>query len=219
MMSSTRATFSISIFDIFAFTPKRGKRFERGFTLIELLMVIGIVGMLAGMTLSSITRSRTQNAVRQGSQFVAQALRDAESHALAVKVYGSVYPAYGVHFMTPKNNALNYQPFVDLDGDGTYSAGDVADGVKLTLPRGAMVKKIMYWDEDGSLNTTTDDDFAVVFTRPEPTISFSSSAPRIGSSAYAGVCIGAIDTAMTRLVKVWRTGHVSVGDSSTDCNE
>jgi|GEM_PF-3209348 len=194
---------------------------NKGFTLLELLIVMGIIALLAGASLSSLTRSRTQSALRQGAQQIAQSLRVAEANALAVRVYGSVYPAYGVYFNAPTSNALTYQPFVDLDANGKYSnaPGDVPNGPELALPRGAMIKKIMYWDASGGVNSTTGYDLGVVFTRPAPTISYSSNNGVIANAAYAGVCVGTIDTSLTRIIKVWRTGHVSIGDFSTDCNE
>lgn len=218
----TRTPFDIRAFGIFSLRSKCLRRFERGFTLIELLIVMGIVAMLAGMSLTSVTRSRTQNAVRQASQELAQALREAEANALAVKGFTfegeTTFPAYGVYFVNPAaasgRSVTEYFPFVDVDGDGVFSGGDVKNGPARKLPQGAVMRK--YVEDPESV--FIDRDLSIVFTRPTPIVSFSSGGLELLDRGYVGVCVEATDTSLSRIIRVWRSGHISVSDFSTECN-
>jgi len=198
------------------------KRKSRGFTLLELLIVMGIIALLAGTSLTSLTKSRTQNALKIGAQEVTLALRSAESSALSVKEVAGQYPGYGVYVPHALQN--EYWIFADIDEDKKYTpANDIIIGGKKMLPPGATIRRLLIEDQvveqwvfDRKISDN--DSLAVVYNRPTPKVYFSEAQlndPQIAGTV--GICVGTTDSMLSRVVRVWKSGHVSLGDYGNDC--
>lgn len=94
---------------------------RRGFTIIELLVVLAIISLIAGLTLSSLTTFRSRRAVKNAAAEIVSALTLARSRTLN----GLNDTVHGVYFATsslvifsggifnpndPSNQAINLIP-------------------------------------------------------------------------------------------------------------
>ncbi len=78
-------------FNLFSHT-KRG--WSQGFTLLEVLIVIGIAGILAGITFSTFVSSRKNESFKHDTSGVVELLREARNQTLSSKNASQ----YGVNF-------------------------------------------------------------------------------------------------------------------------
>ena len=198
----------------------------KGFTLIEMLIVIGIVSLLAGTSMTSLTKSRTQNALRQGAQELSLAYRNAESNALSIRESGGKFPGYGIYISAV--NQPTYFMFADVypdgDGDGTGDDGqytssqDTTIGGQKVLPRGAVIKKL-YSGGPLASNLVEIPNLSVVFLRPTPTVLFANGGALITTPGvgFVAICVGTADSTLVKMIRIWRTGHVAVSQYGNDC--
>lgn len=183
---------------------------------------MGIVAILAATSLSSLTRSRSQTALRQGSQELASSYRTALSNALSIKNSGSftgeAFPGYGLYI--PASGQSRYWIYADTDGNNKYTASDPKVGADIIIPRGALIKSMYYGVTTTSPPTPVTNDLSVVFERPTPKVHFTSnSSPLPTNAALVAICMGTIDTSLVKMIRIWRTGHVSVSGYGNDCSD
>lgn len=184
-----------------------------GFSLIELLVVIGISTMLTGLLLLNM-RTYTDYAELKGEAYkIAGLAREAQSHAIATKTYGTTlsYQSVGIHIASIPNTTIIF--FGEPNPNGKYDAGDVAIASKqLDLLPGYQIIRVC-----GSNGT----DCNTPPTNTATKMSIAYRRPFVSADVFATV--GGTDTAYayvditirspkqnTRHVQLWKTGQVTI---------
>jgi prepilin-type N-terminal cleavage/methylation domain-containing protein len=89
---------------------------QSGFTLTELVVVVAIIVVVAGLSIPNLTRAIDTSRIKGAAQTLAAAYQDARIRATQKDT------SYQVLISPP--GILPPQLCIDLDGDGTCSAGD-----------------------------------------------------------------------------------------------
>jgi len=89
---------------------------QSGFTLTELVVVVAIIVVVAGLSIPNLTRAIDTSRIKGAAQTLAAAYQDARIRATQKDT------SYQVLISPP--GILPAQLCIDLDGDGTCSAGD-----------------------------------------------------------------------------------------------
>ena len=114
-----------------AFDERHG---ERGTTLIELVIILGLIGVIAAMTIPAMANAFDRNKVFMGSELVAAAIRDARLAAIARNTN------YRVRFECPSAGGVRVlritgDPTIDTAAD-RCSTSIADDGSAMYLPQG-----------------------------------------------------------------------------------
>jgi len=102
------------------------KNIKKGFTLIEIIIVIGIIGLLASISMNAYTNSKSHENLQTSTLGLVEAVRHAQSNAQSGKLDSS----WGVK--------LNPSEVVVFKGS-SYTARDSSLDQLLGLPSGVVV--------------------------------------------------------------------------------
>ena len=140
---------------------------EKGFTLTELLVVLAIIGVISGISLSSFGNGTRHLDLRNAARQTADLYRTAQSYATNVRSSAnddSFTGRFGVYIdMSQPTEIILY---ADSETDGNEGLYDDGEGVRtLEFNRGMSVQKITPTDldDDEVLSVTSAD---VLFVRP-----------------------------------------------------
>jgi prepilin-type N-terminal cleavage/methylation domain-containing protein len=93
---------------------------KKGYTIIELMVVITIIGILAGATVSRLSVSQQSNNLDQTSALITAALVEAKQKRRAPVSSGSI---------TEKINAYGYGVHFDVDNNEFFVFKDIVDSI------------------------------------------------------------------------------------------
>ncbi|MFM2357891.1 MAG: hypothetical protein RJA61_628 [Candidatus Parcubacteria bacterium] len=186
---------------------KKTTSFTTGFSLIELMVVIGIMAVIATISLFNYSSFNSELALTNLAYEVALTVREAQVFGSSVKVSGagsSFDNAYGVFFN--KSTPGSFISFVDSNGDREFDVGE--ETATHTLSRGNTIADICRIKQSDNLNQCNENFTHITFLRPslDARIELSSSNP-----PYKGVVIilGAPDNKQ-KAIRIQKTGQISV---------
>ncbi|MDP2371258.1 GspH/FimT family pseudopilin [Rhodoferax sp.] len=109
----------------------------RGFTLIELLIVVAILGILAALAAPSFTETIKRYRVNAITDDLTSSIQLARSEAIRRRVQIGLdrTAGCGVALATVDDWDCGWNMFVDVDGTGTFTAGDTVFR-SFTIPTG-----------------------------------------------------------------------------------
>jgi Tfp pilus assembly protein FimT len=80
---------------------------KKGFTFLELILIIGLIGVMAAITIASLSSGKNIIKLRAAQSEIASALKLAQSYALQGRVNGTKPPGYyGIKFYTSTSYGL-----------------------------------------------------------------------------------------------------------------
>lgn len=184
----------------------------KGFTLIEVAIVIGVMAVIATITLVNFPKFSERVGIEQEAGKLALALRKAQSYALAVREFqpgSGIFPSYGVSVSL--NNPLQYIIFGDPNGSNRFESflGETVETVNVE-------KRVSVFNicgnsqsiPQGSCSLSSAD---IVYIRPTPTIMLTGVDSGI-SALYNDikVVLRNSDGSIEKNVIMWSTGQISV---------
>ncbi len=187
-------------------------RIKEGFTLLEALIVIGIVVIIAGVTLSNFPEFSERINIEQETGKLVLFLRKAQTFALAVREFqpgSGIFPSYGVHLSM--DNTEKYFLFADLNSSNVFEEF-LGEFVEETIfKKRFQIAQICGNSQsipEGPCSLSSAD---IVYTRPTPTITLTgidSGLPFLYNDIK--VVLKSIDGSIEKNVIVWSTGQISV---------
>lgn len=171
---------------------------QSGFTLLEMIIALGIVVLLSGITVESITKSRSQTALNQTAQELTLLLREVQQKGISVSAVQRLscasncdfYPAVGAQFNLATNNKVILFPDLpasnvtdplspgnlkyDQSSSGnTYNEQSTSYYQEWKLNPRVVISAIRY--DDGSTNGAdiirgSNRILHVIYHRPDPTV-------------------------------------------------
>ncbi len=116
------------------------KQFDRtgGFSLVELMLVLFVTSVLAAITLPNIMLTVSNVKLRSTGADLAGLMQQARM--MAAKNNPQVPPVYAIRYAV-LNGAQS--AFVDLNGDGVWSANAVVNGITMSEPVFAFGKSVV----------------------------------------------------------------------------
>ncbi len=173
----------------------------RGFTLLEMIIALGIVVILSGITVESITKSRSHTALNQTAQELTLLLREVQQQGISVSAVKRLscvsncdfYPAVGARFDLAANNQVILFPDLpasnatdslsagnlkyDQTGFGnTYNEQSTDYYQEWKLNPRVVISAIRYDDgtpNGADINPGSNRVLHVIYHRPDPTVYFT----------------------------------------------
>lgn len=182
----------------------RGRR-SRGFTLIELLAVVALLSVLMMVAVPSLIDFRRRSEINSVTNSLLVAIHEARNEAMKRGGRAAMMPRESNDWAT------GWQVFVDRDGSGTWSSGDEVLRVE-TPPPAARLLVV----GSGTAAESGSDGKYLLFD--------SSGYARTRGGGFAASSLGVRDAsiddpAMTRIVKISRTGRArSCRADQPDCD-
>ena len=129
-----------------------------GFTLIELMVVIGIIAILSSIVIPNYIGYRENQQVVRAARDVYSALQSARMTAIRDNT------TIRVQFTPGSGSAGSYRVYEDLNGDGSFDAGDrnIASG---QMPHGVSIPDADTNFGTGSVNSTEFDPLGLAIDR------------------------------------------------------
>jgi len=217
--------------------PIQSPRIHRGVTVVELLVVLGIIGILSIVVVTSHTTFNKTLLLSYTAYDVALTIRAAETYGLGTRAVASnsTRVGYGIRFT---ENSNTFTLFADADtpttgtgptvchtlrsggasgdpdavrGDCIYDAGEevtsYALGNRMTVETACVLTPPSTWS-CGAVD--------IVFARPDTRAFFARNGTY--NNTYTKARIGILSSHQTRsYVCVGRTGEIRVASSSTAC--
>lgn len=212
----------------------------RGFSIVELLVVVAIITIITGITLSSQGSFNKTLILSNTAYDIALTIRSAETYGLASRATeGAVVNAgYGVHFERATSNAFTFfvdtypsasltapcHPASDLSspaakpGDCAYDADQGEKIISYTLGNGITVSDFCAYAEswscansNGSALTSLD----IVFARPNPDPYMTANGSYSSGSPVTQACFTLVaPQGGSRSVSIKSTGAVDARATS-----
>jgi prepilin-type N-terminal cleavage/methylation domain-containing protein len=182
---------------------------NKGFSIIELVVVMALMTIILGVTLS--TDRRSQNALKQinATYEVALFVREAQIEGTSVvEQAGTFDHAVGVHV----SNGSTLTKYLDVSGDGWYDSSSIDTELgTVTLRDGATISRTCAGTEaemtSDPVGGNCTGDLSVAFKRPHP-----DALVYIGASGPAAD-VARIEVTLdgiTRHILIYNTGLISV---------
>ena len=185
------------------------KVFTAGFSLLELMVVIGIMGIIASVSLFNYSSFNSELALTNLAYEIALTVREAQIFGGSVKVSGtgsggSFDLAYGVYF--DKSLPNQFISFIDRNENMKYDAGEETS--KHSLSRGNTIAEICRIKQSDNLNQCGENFAHVTFLRPslDARIELNNQNP-----PFKGVVVTLkAPDGKTRAIGIQKTGQISV---------
>lgn len=201
-------------------------RTQPGFTLLELLLVIGILGVITTVILSSHSRFGGEIILRSLAYDMTLSIRQAQTYGISVKSnVGTNQFAYGHGIHIAMANPRNYILFADsyelVGGSSVLANSDGSDGMykdereqitSYTLGGGYSIKELCVSNVSGETcyDPGSSAVLDVTFVRPEPDayiLLSDGSTPKLYSSASITLLS---PRGYERTITISVTGQVSI---------
>lgn len=171
---------------------------QSGFTLLEMIIALGIVVLLSGITVESITKSRSQTALNQTAQELVLILREVQQKGISVSAVKRLscasncdfYPAVGAQFNLANSNRVILFPDLpasnatdplapgnlkyDPSSSGTtYNEQSTSYYQEWKLNSRVVISAIRYDDgttDGANIIRGTNRILHVIYHRPDPTV-------------------------------------------------
>lgn len=185
---------------------------KKGFTVIEIIVVIGVMAMIAGMTLVSFPEFSERISVEQEAGKFSLALRRAQSYALAVREFGvgsGIFPGYGVNVSLASPD--RYIVFGDPNRSTRYE-DFLNETVETTaVERRARIIRICGNSQSVPAGSCALSSADLFYIRPGPTIVLTGVDAGL-AAVYNDikVTLSSFDGSIQRNVVIWSTGQVSI---------
>lgn len=168
---------------------------NKGFTMVEMIVVIGIVAMLASISIVSFRSGGRGTDLTREAQTLALNLRRVQNMALAGTLYQGATPGgYGIYLNTA--SPASYVLFADLDDNKIYGIGEQVETI--IFSRNVIITGLA---PAGTLN--------IVYSPPEPTTTiYDNAGANLGTAASA--TLGFAGAALSKTVDVNVSGQISV---------
>ena len=164
--------------------------------MVEMIVVIGIVTMLASISIVSFRRGGRGTDLTREAQTLALNLRRAQNMALTGALFQGATPGgYGIYLNTASPNS--YVLFADLDNNKIYGgAGEQMETT--TFQRNVIITGLA---PSGTLN--------IVYSPPEPTTTiYDDTGANLGNTASA--TLGFSGAAISKIININISGQISV---------
>ncbi|MBI5045971.1 MAG: prepilin-type N-terminal cleavage/methylation domain-containing protein [Candidatus Niyogibacteria bacterium] len=193
----------------------KGARSSDAFTIVEMLVSISIFTIITSLVLTNYPKFSEHFALERTAQEVAQSFREAKTLSLAVTVTATelavgTKTGYGVHF---EQNSKNYLIFSDIYPDIPNKIFDVnSDRIDSSYNIQADATVTGFCAGNDCILNSTFQMMDIVFTRPEPAITFfagDSGAMLEQNEQNISIFI-TNGKGETKRVVVWKSGQISV---------
>jgi len=185
---------------------------ERAFTIIEVVVVIGVMAIIATITLISFPQFSERVGIEQEAGKLALATRKAQSYALAVREFQSdtgIFPAYGVNVSL--GNPLEYVIFGDPNSTTRFESF-LNEAVETTkVEKRVSINRICGNSQSIPQGSCTLSSADIVYIRPTPTIVLTgvdSGIPALYNDIK--VVLKNSDGTIEKNVIIWSTGQISI---------
>ncbi len=166
---------------------------NRAFTLVELLVVISLISLFSVLMMVNYRAGDAQLKLQRSSYKLAQDIGRAEEMAISAKSFqGTIPGGYGIYFNL--NSPGQYILFADLNGNKQYDANEMVE--TLNFENTVSLQALTPIAADNSL--------AVIFSPPDPTISFFPDAVSVS------VTIKTAGLTSQKIIQVNKVGLISV---------
>ncbi len=182
-----------------------------GFTIIEIVVVIGVMALIAGMTLVSFPEFSERISIEQEAGKFSLALRRAQSYALAVREFGAgsgIFPGYGVNvsLATPDQ----YLVFGDPNRSSRYESFLNEAVETTTVERRVRVIRICGNSQSVPAGSCTLSSADLFYIRPGPTIVLTGVDSGLAATYNdIKVTLASFDGSIQKNVIIWSTGQIS----------
>ena len=185
---------------------------NHGFTLIEVVVVIGVMAVIATITLISFPQFSERVGIEQEAGKLALATRRAQSYALAVREFqpgSGLFPAYGVN--VSMSNPLQYVVFGDPNATNRFESF-LSEAVEtVAVEKRVSISQICGNSQSipqGSCALSSAD---IVYVRPTPIIVLTGVDSGI-STLYNDikVVLRNSEGSIEKNVIIWSTGQISI---------
>lgn len=192
------------------------KKFIKGFSLIELMVVIGIMGVIATISIFNYSKFNNDLSVTNLAYEIALTIREAQVFGGSVKVTnaGSFDKAYGIYVSKDTSKNKEIISFVDTNSNDLYDPGGtgcLGECVAIyKLERGNIVSDICrVSDSSGFINCSPNNpDTHITFLRPNLDAKIKLPNP---NPSFVGVRITLeAPDGTERYIRVLNTGQISV---------
>lgn len=210
---------------------------SKGFTLTELIVVMGIIGIIMSIVMTSQSSFNKTLILQNATYDIALTLRDAETYGLSSRASGAIANAgYGVHFQKGTPSIFTF--FADTypsspsafnchgvpvggvsapdaqPGDCVYTAGQDQKVIEYTLGNGITVSDFCAFNGNWSCAYAQGGSLSsldIVFARPNP-----DAFIRANGSSYTSACMKvASPQGGTRFISVAASGQITA--KATSC--
>ena len=187
-------------------------RIKSGFTLIEVILVVGIVIVIASITLANFPEFNERIGIEQEAGKFVLAARKAQSYALGVREFqigSKIFPPYGVSATI--NDRIHFTVFGDTNLSNRFEnfLGESVE-VFTVSPRVEIHEICGNYQSipPGPCNLTTAD---IVYIRPAPSIVLTGVVGGIPLSYNdIKVVFTTLDGSIRKDVVIWSTGQISI---------
>lgn len=185
---------------------------KNGFTLFEVTVVIGIVIVLASITLANFPEFSERIGIEQEVGKLALSLRKAQVYALAVREFqlgSKVFPPYGVNVST--NDRRHFTLFGDLNSSNRFESF-LAESVEIfSVEKRMEIHEICGNSQSIPIGSCSLSSADIVYIRPAPSIVLTGVVGGIPLRYNdIKVVFTTFDGSIRKSVIIWSTGQISI---------
>jgi prepilin-type N-terminal cleavage/methylation domain-containing protein len=208
---------------------------KKGFTLIELMVVISIMAIMSGVAIFNYSDFRSQISLQNLSDDIALSVRKAQSYAVGVRGYNSIFSGYGVHFsLDAKHNGTHFGGnksfiiFANLNDDKRYHSNGEECGnpskqneclEELNITSADKISVIIIGlNGRREIRNTKSGTVDIFFNRPNPEPTFcyrdnynNGACDEDTSITYVKIIVSNINNPeKSKTVTIWNNGQISI---------